>query len=129
MKSKRILRFYFNADILEKAFNRLILNSAYKSAEGIGGGVYYVERILALIAAKDNLSELWKYLDNIISGLCDNDREVLRAYANMRTGIKHLPAAEQKAVKKAVIKLARHARNVERFSEGIRLVNDYYCLM
>lgn len=128
MKSKRLLRFYYSADGLDEALDRLILNCALKSAEGEGSGAHYADRILKIIEAKDRLSELWNYLDFVINGLKIRDREVLRNYAAMRTGIKLLPEAEQRGVKRAVIKFTRHFRRVERFSEGIRLVNEYYCL-
>ena len=129
MKSKRLLRFYFNADGLDGEIDKLILRYAYKSADGSEGGEYYAERILALIEAKDRLSELWNYLDDVITGLGKTVIAGLQDYAAMRHGIKRLSAERQKEIKRTVIKFVRHARSAHRFTEGIQLVNKYYCLM
>lgn len=129
MKSKRLLRFYFNADSLENALDRLIMRYAYKSADGAADGQFYAERILAVIAAKDRLAELWAYLDVVIPALGVENCKALQRYADMRTGINRLSVEERREIKRAVIKLVRHARIIDRFADGIRLVNEYYCLM
>lgn len=129
MKNKRLLRFYFNADGLNEALDRLIFACAFKSAYGQEGGVFYAERIISVITAKNALAGLWQYLDGVMGTLREKDRETLRFYSSMRTGIKCLREEERKNVKRAMIKFIRHARHAERFEEGIRLVNEYYCLL
>lgn len=129
MKTKRLLRFYFRADALEGAIDNLILRSACLSAGGTNSGEYYAGRILSLIAAKDELSELWNYLDGVMQGLGQEDRQTLQYYSALRHGISRLGADRQRAIRRSVIKFKRHARAFDRFAEGIRLVGEYYCLM
>lgn len=129
MKNKRLLRFYFKADDLERALDNLILYRACASADSAKGGEFCAQKIIALVAAKDELSSLWNYIDGVMQRLAIEEREVLKGYALARCGIKRLPKDSQRAVKKCVVKFVRHARNIERFGEGIKLVNEYYCLM
>lgn len=128
MNSKRLLRFYFKADDLDRTIDNLIFRVAVKSVDCDRGGDFYVERILALTEAKDKLSELWHYLDGVIGGLKE-ERGTLEGYALMRTGIRRLADERQREIRRALIKFVRHARAVDRFEEGIRLVNGYYCLL
>ena len=129
MKSKRLLRFYFKADELDRALDNLILNYACRSADCAKGGEFYAERIIVLIGAKEGLSELWHYLEGVISELKEDEVQTLKSYALLRFGIKKLDADSQKRIKCAVIKFTRHARSLERYAEGVRLVGEYYCLM
>lgn len=129
MKCKQILRFYFNADELERALDNLIITHACRSADCAKGGEYYAKKILAVIGAKEQLSELWRYLDGIISELKDEEVQTLKDYALLRCGIRKLSEAKQREIKRAVIKFSRHARSLERYAEGVRLVGEYYCLM
>lgn len=129
IKSKRILRFYFRADELDGALDNLIMNCACNSSDCTRGADYYTDKIIKLISAKGELAVLWRYLDGVMNSLKEGDRETLRAYSSMRHGIKRLESPEQREIKRAVIKFVRHARALERFKEGIRLVGKYYCLM
>lgn len=129
MKNKRLLRFYFKADDLERALDNLILHRACASADFVRGGEFYAQKIISLVAAKDELSSLWNYLDGVMTGLAPEEREVLKGYALARCGIKRLPKDSQMEIKKCVVKFVRHARNIKRFGEGIKIVNEYYCLM
>ena len=129
MKSKRILKFYFNAEGLNKALDRIILNYACSSSDHMKSGEYYAERIGRLIAVKSKLSEFYAYLDGVLGGFKEGEREVLSYYANLRFGIKRLPDDRRRAIKSAVMKFVRHARFLDRFAEGVKLVNEYYCLI
>lgn len=129
MKYKQILRFYFNADELERALENLIMMHACRSADCVKGGEHYAEKILALIEAKEKLSELWQYLDGVISAIKSDEVQVLKSYALMRYGIRRLDEAKQREIKRVVIKFTRHARSLERYPEGVYLVGEYYCLM
>lgn len=129
MKYKQILRFYFNVDELERALDNLILTHACRSADCVKGGEHYAEKILALIGAKEKLSELWQYLDSVISALKSDEVQILKSYALMRYGIRRLDKAKQRAIRRVVIKFTRHARSLERYAEGVYLVGEYYCLI
>lgn len=129
MNTKRLLRFYFKADELERALDNLILNYACRSADCSKDGEFYAERIIAVIRAKEGLSELWQYLDGVITALKEEEVQMLKSYALLRFGIKKLDIDTQRTIKRAAIKFVRHARSLERYGEGMRLVREYYCLM
>ena len=129
MKSKQLIRFYFSADTVNKALDNLILDKALKSANHTRSCEYYAERISALIGAKEELSKLWNYLDKVVSSLSPRERSVLKFYAGLRVGLSKLSLARAKEVKRVTVKFTRHARNIERYGEGVQLVKKYYCLM
>lgn len=129
MKIKRVLKFYFNAENLNSALDNLILACAYRSAEAVGKGEEYAERILELISAKESLAGLWAKIDGVMAGIGAGERKILMDYARMRVGIRHLGVWEQKKIRSAVMKFTRHARNLESCAEGLALVSEYYCLL
>ncbi len=128
IKSKKILRFYFNADGLERTLDKFILAAACRSA-----GTYAAEEcangIIELIAAKDKLAELWERVDGIIGGLSAGERQTLESYAFLRCGIRRLEEARQREIRRAVIKFTRHARGIERYADALKLVGEYYCFL
>lgn len=128
MKVKRVLRFYFSADGLEKAFDNLIMSNACKSAQPYSGE-RYVEKICALIEEKGELNELWRYLDGVISGIAAEDRCALESYALMRFGIKRLDEEKRREIKRAAMKFTRRARRLESFDKALRIINKYYSLL
>ena len=129
MKSKQLIRFYFSAGNINKALDNLILDKALKSANYPGSCEYFAERILLLIDAKKELSELWSYLDNVISSFTQRERSVLKYYGLLRTGVSKLNCARKKEIKRVTVKFTRRAYLVGRYVEGVRLVKEYYCLM
>ena len=128
MKSKQLLRFYFYADGLNKALDNLILKYAC-SEDYCRGGEFYADRICDVIWAKQRLCELWKYLDGVVDGLTAGEREVLRYYGAMRGGTGRLSEDSRREIKRVTVKFTRHARNIGRFAEGVKLVKKYYCLI
>lgn len=128
MKSKRLIKFYFSADKLNRALDNLITQNALASADGFYSGEFYAERILELICAKKELNALWRHLDGAISGLPENDKNVLRYYGNLRGGTAKLPPETVREIKRVTIKFKRRVRNTERVAEGIRLVYGFYTL-
>ena len=128
MKVKRILRFYFCADSLERAFDNLIINNAYKSVQPYSGELY-AEKICALLEEKKALSWLWYYLDGVIGGITEEERGALESYAKMRFGIKNLDDEKRREIKRAAIKFKRRARRIESFNEALQLINKYYALI
>ncbi len=129
MKSKRILKFYFGAEGLNSTLDKLILKVACSSCRVQSDGEREVSRVLALVGAKEELSKLWGYLDGVISEMSEEDKKALEEYSSMRCGEGMSDAAHRRGIKKSLMKFARHARIAERFSEGMRLVNEYYCLL
>lgn len=126
MKSKRLIRFYFSADKLERALDNLIITNAFKTeidAEECAGN------IIEIIEVKKRLGELWRYLDGIISGLSERERGVLEFYGRTRISLSALDIPRRRAVRRVVMKFCRRARFTERFGEGVRLVGAYYALL
>ncbi len=56
MKSKRLLKFYYSADSLNRALDNLITGSALASADCGKSGDFYAEKIIEIIAAKKSLA-------------------------------------------------------------------------
>lgn len=129
IKSKRLLRFYFNADRLEGALDNLIVTYACRSADCTKGGEYWAEKIIALIQTKKTLSALWVYLDGVLSAFKREESETLEYYALLRCGIKRLDGAKQREIKRLLIKFTRRLRSLDRFAEGVKLVGEYYCII
>jgi len=129
MKSKRLLKFYFSAESVNRALDNLITENALASAGYGRDGVYYAEKICALINAKRELSALWRYLDGVIGALSVDERAVLRFYGTLRGGTSKLSTQSRREIKRVTVKFTRRARAVGRYAEGVRLVGEYYCLM
>jgi hypothetical protein len=110
--------------------NNLIEGLACASYEEYEGCNYSAERIIKLIAAKRDLSLLWGYINGVMEKLTDSDLAVLCAYALMRKGISALTDEQRKNIRRVVTKFTRKAKpNLARFSDGVKLVDNYYCLM
>ncbi|MDE7181774.1 MAG: hypothetical protein K2O41_01905 [Clostridia bacterium] len=127
MKVKKILRFYFSAESLERAFDNLITRYALASAER--GGEESAERILRVLGEKDELAKLWRYIDTVVPTLPPAEQSALKEYAALRCGIKRISDEKRKLLRRSVIKFTRRARRLESFIEGLRLVAKYYCLI
>ena len=121
VKPKKLLRFYFGADSLERAFDNLIISKAYDFGADT---LATAEKLCAVIGDKMKLERLWGYLDCVISTFTDEERSVLLSYS-ARCG---LPPGE-KEVKRAVIKFTRRARRIEEFADSIYVLKKYYCLI
>ena len=124
MKPKKILRFYFGADSLERAFDNLIYGKALNFE---GDALETAERLCAIIGEKIRLKELWNYLDGVISTLPEEDRQALISYSARRD--EPLSDGEWKAAKRAVIKFTRRARRLEEYTDGFTILKKYYCLI
>ena len=122
MKPKRILRFYFGADSLERAFDNLILNKAFDFGADT---LETAERLCSVIGEKMRLERLWAYLDGVLSVFSEEDRRALKNYSSRRT----FNDAEFRAIKRAVIKFTRHARRIGEFADGFSVLKKYYCLI
>ena len=124
MKPKKILRFYFGAGSLERAFDNLIMSKALNFE---GDALETAERLCSIIGEKMRLKELWEYLDGILSTFTEEEREILVMYSSRRD----MPLTESglKAAKRVVIKFTRHVRRLEEFIDVFTLLNKYYCLI
>ncbi|MGN0815090.1 MAG: hypothetical protein ACI4MH_07650 [Candidatus Coproplasma sp.] len=129
MNVKRLLRFYFSADKLNGAFDNLIMRYACGSGKNEGDGVECAERIISLICAKQSLSLLWGYLNGVMQAFCDKDCELLLLYAYMRGGLSKFDKEQRNNFRRVTVRFARKVKNLERFADGIKLVNSYYALM
>ena len=123
VKPKKILRFYFGADSLERAFDNLILTKAFDFGADT---LETAERMCAVIGEKMRLERLWSYLDGILSVFSEDDRLSLLKYA---TKAAPFDDDENRAIKRAVIKFTRHARRLSEFSDDIAVLKKYYCLI
>ncbi|MCD8372640.1 MAG: hypothetical protein LUD27_05000 [Clostridia bacterium] len=119
MKTKKLLKFYFSAEKVEKALDRLILKRAaeidfYRTAE------YTAERVTEAIDKKRTLCSLYAFLDGVMSKFSDEEREALKSYA---FGGK---AAGDKLTHTLAVRFTRMAqRGVGRLGGGLEVVNEY----
>ena len=124
MKPKKILRFYFGADSLERAFDNLIMGKALNFE---GDALETAERLCSVIGEKIRLKELWNYLDGVFLTMPEEDKKALINYSSRRDI--PLSDTEWKAAKRAVIKFMRRARRLEDFTDDFTILKKYYCLI
>ena len=122
--TKKILRFYFGADSLERAFENLIFNKAFDFEADT---LETADRLCSIIGEKMKLEKLWGYLDGVISSFSGEERDALCLYSSRRGT--PLSDSERRVAKRAVIKFTRHARRLKEFSDGISILKKYYCLI
>ena len=122
--TKKILRFYFGADSLERAFDNLIINKALAFESDT---LKTADRLCEIIGEKIRLEELWAYLDGIIVPFSEEEREMLLRYCARRD--EPLSDRERRACKRAVIKFTRHARRLGEFTDAVSTIKKYYCLI
>ena len=126
MKAKKVLKFYFSAEGLERYIGGLILKLA---CDFCGDGDKAAERICSLIEEKRALSRLWSYLDGVIEKFSERERDTLKFYANLRRCANSLPEEIYRETKRVVTKFTRRARRLESFNRERELVNKYYCVL
>ena len=126
MKAKRILKFYFSAEGIERHIDELIL----KRACNFGGETDdTAEEICELIGEKLKLARLWKYLDGVMVKLSEDEKKYLMYYAYLRQGLKSQPPELYRIMRSTIAKFTRHARRLESFFEESMLVDKYYYVM
>ena len=124
LKPKKILRFYFGADSLERAFDNLIMS---KALDFEGDALETADKLCGVIGEKMKLERLWAYLDAIVSTFSDEERRVLAAYSARRDT--PLSDADSREAKRVVIKFTRRARRLGEFAESYSVIKKYYCLI
>lgn len=92
-------------------------------------GEHRFEKIIKIIEKKKELSKFWQYLDGVMSGIEGSERTVLNFYGKYRLGVLKLGEERKREIKRVVLKFRRRARFLERYEEGIKLVNEYYALL
>jgi hypothetical protein len=129
MNSKRVLKFYFAADMLNDAMDNLIEKLAINSREEYALCRDCASRICLIIEEKSELGILWGYLNGIIETFGKEDKDILKKYALRRTGISKLPKETKRDIHRVVTRFSRKAESrIENYAEGMRLVDAYYCL-
>ena len=122
--TKKILRFYFGADSLERAFDNLILSKAFNF---YADTLETAERLCDVIGEKMKLERLWAYLDGIISTFSETERGVLASYSTrLRPPIN---GEERREVNRTVIKFVRRAKRLGEFEDNISVMKKYFCLI
>ena len=121
--TKKILRFYFGAKSLERAFDNLIERKAFDMESDT---LETAEGLCAVIGEKMRLERLWAYLDGIISALSCAERTALKRYSD-RGGLRG--ESDKKAAKRAVMKFTRHARRLKDFDDDFTLLKKYFYLI
>lgn len=126
---KRLLKFYFAADDLEYAVNRLINAYALRSMNG-GECEELIDKILSLTDDKYRLSVLWNALNDVMEKLTEADVETLKRYAFLRVGTNSLEEVERRELHRAVVKFSRRAKfAIERTRRQYRVLCYYYSLL
>lgn len=123
MSIKRLLKFYFAADGINRALDNLILNEALKAEDSERGCLYFAERIAELIDVKDGLTKLWQYLDGVAETFSSEERELLETYAE-----RGKRCAPQSKLKKVTVKFSRRLRRIKSFEREAELLGKYYNL-
>lgn len=127
MECKKLLRFYYNAENLNKALDNLILAGACRQ-DFLRGAQACAEKILDIIYAKERLGELWAYLDGVIGKICGRGREVLSFYGTTRAGLMSMPDDVRREIKRYAARFTRRLRNLNGYGEALRLLKAYYAL-
>lgn len=129
MKLKRILRFYFSAERLNGMMDKLIAEAARRTFNQSGNCLANAEKICAIIADKISLCNLYDYLDGVMRGLSEGEREALCGYALSRRGLSKLESGERRKIRRAAVKFVRHAAYIGSYSAGIETLKRYYCVI
>lgn len=125
MTSKRLLKFYFCADGIEGALDRLILREACDPSH-CADALHCAERVQSLVLAKVSLSALWAYIDNVMGQFGEGDRSLLFKYALSCGGFEGVEGATHNAVRRTVVRFMRRARRLGDYAGALALV-DCYC--
>ncbi len=128
MKSKRLLKFYFSAENLERYFDNLIYRKAISSAGG-GGCADCAEEIIGIIGVKDAFGKLWEKLDCVLSDFSERELRVLEFYGGLRRGLRSFAPELRKEIFRVTMKFARRMKRAGDFSDGAALVDKYLCVM
>lgn len=119
MKVKILLKFYFNAEALNKRLDGLITYHACRAADNS------FEKVAALIEDKSKLCNLMYYLQGRFVKLTERDLAALKSYADLRVGIRNLEDGERRNIKRAVMKFTRKLTYIGRYEEEVLVLKKY----
>lgn len=127
MKLKRLLKFYFNAEKLNIRLDRLLEHRAsyarsYDALADLNG-------VVEIVGDKVALCRLYSYLKEIMDGLSDCDRAVLRRYSLLRVDIKRLDGGTYREYKRAAMKFSRRLRYIGVYAEETEVLKKYAVLI
>lgn len=126
---KRLLKFYFAADDLEYAINRLINAHALRSISG-EECEEIIDKILSLTDDKYRLSVLWNALNEVMEKLTEADIKTLKSYALLRVGTNRLEEGDRREIHRAAVKFSRRAKlAIERTHRQYKVLCNYYSLL
>jgi len=128
VKVKRLLRFYFAADKMNKALDSELFRIAQRSAGDMYcQGEKYFEEAARVIGVKEELSALYARINDVMSRMSAEDIASLKRYAFFRGRLAGLPCAEQAELRRAKVKFLRHAaRAIGGALGAYKYVNEYY---
>lgn len=129
MKLKRILKFYFSAEKLNKSLDGTITRYALASADYSVSAESCAEKICAVIETKKAFSQLYDYINGIMCKFGADEVKTLEYYANLRGGILKLPEGARREFKRVLTKFSRKGSGIERFKEGLRAVDAYFAVL
>lgn len=132
MDYKHLLKFYFYADGLNGALDDACVRFAKASADCFKGCEYYAHKICAVIEAKQELNELWLFLDSALSTMTDGDKIALKGYAESKgkRGGEVIGVEAAKAEHRALMKFSRRVSGrLERHKKQVNVLREYYCLV
>lgn len=123
-----MLKFYFSADRLEKGLNNLILKNALSSSRY--NAEECADKIIRLIFAKQQLAELYAFIDVQLKRFDEAEVSVLRDYALMRGGISKICKNKRREIRRLIARFSRRAeRGTARYLQALKYVGEYYCLL
>ncbi len=117
VKTKKILRFYFSVDSLERAFDNLIIHRACATNTDT---LATAEELCSVIGEKMCLERLWAYLDGVMKTFSEEERGKLLTYSKNR-----LPSGSFD--KNVVVKFTRRARAIPMYADCLTVLDKYYC--
>lgn len=127
---KRVLKFYFAAEELNNALDKIIYAEAALSYKSGCSGTDDFDRVAKLVETKGLLSDFWVRLNGVMGGMTERDVASLKYYASLRCGTRRLPEGDIRELHRAVTKFGRRAEGVLKSSgEQLKCVRAYYCLI
>ena len=123
MKVKLLLKFYFNAAVLNERLDRLI---AFHACQVSG---WSFEKVTALIEDKRALCNLMNYLESRLEKLTQRDLNALKRYAKLRVSVRKLEDEERRDIKRAVMKFTRKLTYIDRHEKELQTLKNYRAVL
>lgn len=128
MNMKRLLRFYYCAESLDRAFDNIILRRACESARSMREGGEIAEELCKLIEKRRELAVLWERLDGVLGEMDKGDAEFLERYAGSREGMRSFGDDGLKRIRRLTAKISRRL-SLDGLNGAVAVLDGYYCLL